>query len=113
MTASHAARARASGDWRGPQNADRRGDSMTGTARTTAARSSPMVSVYDGRTCLGLILARGKLGFEPFTRDEHSLGLFKTPREAADAISDDGMSQGKENASRRSQQHHAGMEYTT
>jgi hypothetical protein len=46
--------------------------------------------VYDGRECLGFILARGKLGFEAFTSDERSLGLFPTQREAADAISDNG-----------------------
>jgi hypothetical protein len=45
-----------------------------------------MVSVYDGRACLGFILARGKLGFEALDREEHSLGLFSTQREAAAAI---------------------------
>jgi hypothetical protein len=49
--------------------------------------TAPMSFVYDGRDCLGFILARGKLGFEAFTRDEHSLGVFATRREAADAIS--------------------------
>ena len=49
--------------------------------------SAPMSYVYDGRDCLGFILARGKLGFEAFTRDERTLGMFKTQREAADAIS--------------------------
>jgi hypothetical protein len=29
-------------------------------------------------------------GFEAFDRDEQSLGMFKTQREAADAISDSG-----------------------
>jgi hypothetical protein len=48
--------------------------------------SAPMAYVYDGRDCLGFILARGKLGFEAFARDEHSLGLFKTQREAAAAL---------------------------
>jgi hypothetical protein len=52
--------------------------------------TAPMAYVYDGRDCLGFILARGKLGFEAFTNDERSLGMFKTQREAADAISDNG-----------------------
>jgi hypothetical protein len=51
---------------------------------TTA--TTPLVSVYDGRTCLGFVLARGKLGFEAFTADERSLGTYATQREAAAAI---------------------------
>jgi len=47
---------------------------------------TPLVSVYDGRDCLGFILARGKLGFEALDRDERSLGLFPTQREAAQRI---------------------------
>jgi hypothetical protein len=49
-----------------------------------------MATVYAGQNCLGFILARGKTGFEAFTRDEQSLGMFGTQREAADAISDNG-----------------------
>jgi hypothetical protein len=47
---------------------------------------SPLSYVYDGRECLGFILARGKLGFEAIDRDERSLGFFQTQREAATAI---------------------------
>ena len=47
----------------------------------------PMATVYAGQTCIGFILSRGKTGFEAFTRDERSLGMFKTQREAADALS--------------------------
>jgi hypothetical protein len=47
---------------------------------------SPMAYVYDGRRCLGFILARGKLGFEAMDRDEQSLGLFLSQRAAADAL---------------------------
>ena len=92
MTAPHGARARASGDWRGSQDADRRGgrehltDSMAVTARATAARSSPMVSVYDGQTCIGFVFSRGKLGFEAFDSDEKSIGLFPTQRAAAASV---------------------------
>jgi hypothetical protein len=45
-----------------------------------------MVSVYDGQTCIGFIFARGKLGFEAVDREERTLGLFQTQREAATAI---------------------------
>ena len=49
---------------------------------------TPMQYIYDGRQCLGFILARGPAGFEAFTADDRvSLGLFKTQRAAADAIS--------------------------
>jgi hypothetical protein len=46
----------------------------------------PITSVYAGQVCLGFILARGPAGFEGFTADERSLGLFPTQREAAAAI---------------------------
>jgi hypothetical protein len=47
---------------------------------------SPMVSVYDGQTARGFILNRGLFGFEAFTADERSLGLFPTQHEAATAV---------------------------
>jgi hypothetical protein len=48
----------------------------------------PFASVYDDRSRLGVILARtGRGGFEAYAADDHSLGLFPTPREAAAAIS--------------------------
>jgi len=50
------------------------------------SRPSPLSYVYDGRDCLGFILARGKLGFEAIARDERSLGFFQTQRQAATAI---------------------------
>ena len=53
--------------------------------KATAPPAS-LACVYDGRDCLGFILARGKLGFEAIDRDEQSLGLFQTQREAATAI---------------------------
>ncbi len=52
----------------------------------SAALKSPMAYVYDGQDCVGFILGRGKLGFEALGRDEHSIGLFATQREAAAAI---------------------------
>jgi hypothetical protein len=50
------------------------------------SRPSSLSYVYDGRDCLGFILARGKLGFEAIDRDERSLGFFQTQREAATAV---------------------------
>jgi hypothetical protein len=44
--------------------------------------------VYDGRECVGLVLARGRKGHEAFTVDEHSLGLFETAAKAANAVFD-------------------------
>jgi hypothetical protein len=53
------------------------------------ARLSPMSYVYDdGRQCLGFIMARGKLGFEAIDRDDRSLGMFPSEREAASAVLD-------------------------
>jgi hypothetical protein len=45
-----------------------------------------MVSVYDGRACIGFVLERGHAGFEAFTADERSVGLFPTRRAAAVAV---------------------------
>jgi hypothetical protein len=46
-----------------------------------------LVSVFDGRVCLGMILSRGAKGYEAFTADERSLGLFPTQADAANALS--------------------------
>jgi hypothetical protein len=53
----------------------------------TDTTSSPMVSVFDGRDCLGFILSRGKAGFQAITADDRELGLFWSQQEAADALS--------------------------
>jgi hypothetical protein len=45
-----------------------------------------MLTIYDGQTCIGFVLARGKLGFEAFTAEQRSLGMFDSEREAAEAI---------------------------
>jgi hypothetical protein len=49
---------------------------------------TPMHYVYDGRECVGFVLARARKGHEAFTVDEHSLGLFKTAAKAANAVFD-------------------------
>jgi hypothetical protein len=48
--------------------------------------STPMCSVYAGRTAVGFILNRGARGFEAYDVDECSLGMFASQREAAAAI---------------------------
>jgi hypothetical protein len=45
-----------------------------------------MLSLYSGRDCAGFILSRGPKGFEAFTVEEKSLGLFPNQRDAADAV---------------------------
>jgi hypothetical protein len=50
--------------------------------------SPAMLSVYDGQRAIGFILQRGKLGYEAFTANERSLGLFKNQNDAAAAISE-------------------------
>jgi hypothetical protein len=61
-------------------------DSTAGTAATTAARSSPLLSAYDGQRCIGFACSRGKLGSEAFDSEERSLRVYATKREAAAAI---------------------------
>jgi hypothetical protein len=47
--------------------------------------------VYGGTSCVGFILERGRAGHEAFDREEVSLGLFKTPAAAANAVFDAAM----------------------
>jgi hypothetical protein len=56
---------------------------------TSAPTTAPMLSVYSGRDCVGFILARGKLGFECFDAEQHSLGIFPTQRAAVAALPED------------------------
>jgi hypothetical protein len=44
------------------------------------------LSAYDGSHCLGFVLARGKVGFEAFDRDERSLGVVPTQEKAIGAL---------------------------
>ena len=59
------------------------------SARRVGGMTDTFLSVYDGRECIGLIIARGKLGFDGFGCDERSLGTYPTQREAAKAIMED------------------------
>jgi len=45
-----------------------------------------LLSVYDGRTWIGLVLARGKAGYEAFGADDRSVGVY--PTGATSAASD-------------------------
>jgi hypothetical protein len=47
---------------------------------------SSILSVFDERRCIGLILRRGPAGVEGFTAENTSLGLFRTEDAAAAAI---------------------------
>jgi hypothetical protein len=55
-------------------------------AETARSATTPMVSVYDGRACLGFIFARGRAGYEALNREQRSLGLFKTAAVAANVV---------------------------
>jgi hypothetical protein len=46
----------------------------------------PFASVHDDRSRLGVIVARGRGGFEAYAADDHTLGLFPSLRKAAAAI---------------------------
>lgn len=52
---------------------------------TTKPAAAAMLSVFDGRECVGFLLRRGRAGIEAFTADEKTLGTFATEREAATA----------------------------
>jgi hypothetical protein len=54
--------------------------------RAPASNAAALVSVFDGRECRGHVLARGPSGYEAFTADDRSLGLYKTQADAANAL---------------------------
>jgi hypothetical protein len=45
---------------------------------SSAERSTPMISIYDGRQYVGFVLTYGSRGYEAFDAGEHSLGVFET-----------------------------------
>jgi hypothetical protein len=59
---------------------------LRNSPKIKSSHAAPMVSVYDGRQCVGFILARGKSGFEAFDCDERSVGLYPTQCAAAAAL---------------------------
>ena len=53
----------------------------------TVQSATTVLSIYDGRHCIGFVLPRGKVGFEALGRDEQSKGLFTTQQDAIAALS--------------------------
>jgi hypothetical protein len=51
-----------------------------------ARARNKFLSIYCGQTCVGFIVARGKLGFEGFTINEESVELFPNERLTANAV---------------------------
>jgi hypothetical protein len=44
------------------------------------------LAIYDGQRCIGHVIHRDKNGWEAFNTDDVSIGLFKSPAEAANAL---------------------------
>jgi hypothetical protein len=70
----------------------RRGAAMSGARPRqkdgrTERTAAPLVTIYDGRCCVGYVLARGRSGYEAFRADGASLGLFPTQAAAIHTIS--------------------------
>jgi hypothetical protein len=59
--------------------------------RLPSDKPPSLVSLYSGRECIGFVLRRA-VGFESFDAQERSLGLFRTMKQAADAVSADASS---------------------
>jgi hypothetical protein len=53
---------------------------------TAPKPNAPLAYVYDGQQCLGHVLSRGPKGFEAYDRNDRSLGVFETQRQAANAL---------------------------
>jgi hypothetical protein len=49
--------------------------------------SRGLLSIFDGRKCIGHLLVRPHSGVEAFDSDDRSLGLFPDVSAAADAVS--------------------------
>jgi hypothetical protein len=62
-------------------------DGSSAYQRPNFPKNQPSTSLYEDRNRLGVIVTlTGRAGFEAYTADDHCLGLFPTPREAAAAI---------------------------
>jgi hypothetical protein len=48
--------------------------------------AAQLISVYDGRSCIGFVVPRGKTGFEAFNANELSRGLYPTQQAAISAL---------------------------
>jgi hypothetical protein len=58
-----------------------------GSSRASTIHSS-WLAVYDGQTCVGHLLARGRFGFEGFDVDDKSLGVFRSRADAVGAVTE-------------------------
>jgi hypothetical protein len=56
----------------------------------SAERGTLMLSIYDGRQCVGFVLTHGRRGYEAFPVGEHSLGVFATRDAAINKLKDNG-----------------------
>jgi len=57
---------------------------------SSAERSTPMISIYDGRQCVGFVLAHGRRGYEALDAGERSLGVFTTKDAAINKLKGNG-----------------------
>ena len=60
----------------------------TRPTRSASATTALLISVFDGRQCLGHVLGRGRAGFEAFSGEDVSLGLFANQKDAIAAINE-------------------------
>jgi hypothetical protein len=55
-----------------------------------AARQTPTntswASIFDGQTCIGHVIDRGRVGYESFDVDDISLGVFSLKEAAVESI---------------------------
>jgi hypothetical protein len=56
------------------------------TASAAKLPTASMLSVFDERRCIGVILLRGPAKVEAFTAENESLGLFQNEDQAAAAL---------------------------
>jgi hypothetical protein len=54
--------------------------------KTLDPTQAGFLAVFNGQTCIGHLLLRGKSGVEAFDADDKSLGLFPDQKSAADAL---------------------------
>jgi hypothetical protein len=58
------------------------------TRERSASASAALLSVFDGRQCIGHVLSRGRAGFEAFNGEDVSLGVFADQKDAIAAINE-------------------------
>jgi hypothetical protein len=58
----------------------------TRSTHERSASAAAMISIFDGRQCIGHVLCRGRMGFEAFNGEDVSLGVFANQKDAIAAI---------------------------